>query len=258
MVVFHQALPHYPWMIPHLARLPGTQPLTQGDFLRQDEAFAGQMALRDGLIAQNLGAVHGLMPMAQSAAQELYDVVLARLAKAAGYRMDTDQVLRPDGVMVPLDRLNPLQTLGRLVQEDLCILQPVGPEHVLSGAILCFPASWTLSQKLGRPMGAIHNPVASYTPNMAARVQRMLDAIRPDHGLWRMNYLTYAVPDLHHPLPENAPRPRGPDIDKPFVRCERQCLIRLPTTGAVVFTIHTYLMRRSDLSIEAAQTLPDH
>jgi dimethylamine monooxygenase subunit A len=258
MAVFQQALPHYPWMVPHLARLPGTQPLQPGDYLRLDEAFAGQMALRDELIANRLGAVHGLLPMAQAAAQELYAAVLARLSDVPGYRRGQGVMLRPDGVEVPLNPGQPLQTLGRLVQEDLCILQPQAGAHILSGAILCFPASWTLAQKLGREMLAIHRPVAPYTPEMAARVQRMLDAIRPEAGLWRMNYLTYAVPDLHHPLPEEAPRDRSRRVEKPYVRCERQCLIRLPQTGAVVFTIHTYVMPRSYLPPEAAAALIDH
>jgi hypothetical protein len=38
----------------------------------------------------------------------------------------------------------------------------------LTAAILCFPASWTLAEKLGRPLGAIHGPVAGYDPGMAA------------------------------------------------------------------------------------------
>lgn len=255
MTVFQENLPHYPWMEQPLARLPGIQPLTAGDYLRRDEAFAGQMALRDGLIADKRGAVHGLLPQAQAAAEELYDIVLDRISQDAGYRFGAQTVLRPDGVEVDLDRSYPLLTLGRLVQEDLCILQSEGGEHHLTGAILCFPASWTLVQKLGRAMTSIHSPVDSYTPEMAARVQRMFDAIRVDQGLWRMNFLTYATDALHHPLPEEAPRDRSKTIEKPFVRCERQCLIRLPTTRAVVFTIHTYVMPMSALPPEARESL---
>ncbi len=58
-----------------------------------------------------------------------------------------DRVRRPDGVEVRLDSRFPLVTLGRLVQEDLCLMEKQGEESVLTGAILCFPASWTLGQK---------------------------------------------------------------------------------------------------------------
>jgi dimethylamine monooxygenase subunit A len=241
-VVLQNSVPHYPWMQEKTARLPGIQPLIHNDFLRVDEAFGGQMALRDGLIAQNLSAVYAQLPQAGDAATELLDVVLEYLSGQAGYRIGQTEVLRPDGVNVELDRSKPLLTCGRLVQEDLCILQSDGREHVLTGAILCFPASWTLVQKIGRPMSAIHIPVDSYTPEMAARVQRMFDAIRPEQGLWRMNWLTYADPVLHQPRLENTPRSRASEVEKPYLRCERQCLIRLPKTRAVVFTIHSYVM----------------
>ena len=32
------------------------------------------------------------------------------------------------------------------------------------------------------------------------------------------------------------------------MRSERQCLVRLPQTGAVVFAIHTYVVRMADLT----------
>ncbi|MDZ7905035.1 MAG: DUF3445 domain-containing protein [Cypionkella sp.] len=243
MPVYQKTLPHFPWADPKLARLPGVQPMVEiGDFLRRDEAFAGQMALRDDLIAHQLEDVHAVLPQALLAAQELYDIVLQRLSQDESYEIGPAQITRPDGVVVKLDRSKPLITLGRLVQEDLCILQPQDGEHHLTGAILCFPASWTLAEKLGRAMLAIHHPVESYSVDIATRVQRMLDVMRPTQGLWRMNYLTYAVPDLHHPLREATPRDRSVNIPKPYARCERQCFIKLPQTGAVVFTIHTYLM----------------
>jgi hypothetical protein len=257
MSVFHSQLPHFPWMDARLARLPGVLPLDGADFLNRDEAFAGQMALRDRLIAQSTDLVHGLQPQAAVAAQELYNLVLAHISKDSGYRLAGQSCLRPDGVDVVLERANPLLTLGRLVQEDLCILQKQDSEHHLTGAILCFPASWALHQKLGRPMSRIHAPVGSYTPDLALRVQRMLNVIRPEQPLWRMNYLTYASADLHHPRVEEAPRDRSESIPKPFVRCERQCFVRLPVTGAVVFSIHSYLMPIAQLPPDAQTSLSE-
>ena len=160
---------------------------------------------------------------------------------------------RPDGVDVAIDWDQPLITLGRLVQEDICILQDNGTEYCLNGAILCFPASWTLAQKIGRPMMAIHAPVTSYNDDVGARVHRMFSALRPEQGLWRMNHMTYADADLHHPRLENDPRP-APEV-RQFLRAERQCLIRLPQSRAVVFTIHSYVIRMSDLPPDARAAL---
>lgn len=256
-VILHAALPIIPWMDARLDRLPGIMPLEAGDWLRVDEVFAAQMALRQDLINDRPQAVHQTLPEAMDAAHELLDMTLVRLSQMPAYQMTSQSVTRPDGVVVPIDRNQPMLTLGRVVQEDLCILQPLGDEYNLTAAILCFPASWTLAQKIGRPMMSIHSPVASYTPDIGARVHRLFAAIRPEQGLWRMNYLTYASADLHHPRLENDPRPRPPSDQRHYLRAERQCLIRLPRTRAVVFSIHTYMMRVKDLSPEARASLPD-
>jgi dimethylamine monooxygenase subunit A len=248
-VVLQSSLPFAPWMDPRTSRLPGVLPLDGDHWLRVDDAFAGQMAIRDTLIANHTSVVHDLRPEGCAAADELYAAILHHLTMQPGYRIGIHDALRPDGVTVPLDAANPLMTLGRLVQEDLCILLPQGDEHVLMGAILCFPASWSLAQKIGRPLSGIHTPVPSYDDRIQASVQRMFNAIRVEQPLWRGNSLLYDDPTLHQPRTEGARRPRP--VAKTYVRSERQCFVRLPQTRAVVFTIHTYVVRRADLSAEA-------
>jgi dimethylamine monooxygenase subunit A len=237
-----------PWMDPRTARLPGVLPVEGDDWLLVDDAYAGQMAERTRLIDTQLAAVHGLLPQAQAAADELYKTVLAHLDRADGFRVGQGAVLRPDGVEVALDPDMPLKTLGLLVQEDLCLMEKQGEEHLLTGAILCFPASWALAEKLGRPLVGIHRPVPEYDPDLARRVQRMFDAIRPGQPLWRANALVYRDPTLHQPRREADPR-----IDRrggSFVRSERQCFLRLPESRAVVFSIHTYVVDIATLSRE--------
>jgi len=240
-------------MEPQLARLPGIQPVEGEDWLRQDDAYGAQMAERDRLIASRPAVVHGMLESARPAADELYHRVLGVLRATPGFDIGPDQAMRPDGVVVPLDPRQPLLTLGRLVQEDLCLMEKQGEEHVLTGAILCFPASWSLAQKLGRPLLAIHVPVKGYEGDLARRVQRLFDAIRPEQPLWRANALIYRDPTLHQPRREDDPR-----IDRSggsFVRSERQCLLRLPETGAVLFSIHTYVVDIATLGAEERAVL---
>lgn len=246
--ILQSRLPFAPWMDPRTARLPGILPVEGDDWLRVDDAFAGQMAERDRLIAERPEIVHGMLESARPAAEELYAKVLERLSRTEGYGVGAAEVQRPDGVVVPLEPAVPLMTLGRLVQEDLCLMEKHGEEHVLTGAILCFPASWWLQEKLGRPLLGIHVPVPSYDGDVAKRVQRLFDAIRPEQPLWRANALVYRDPSLHQARREDDPR-----IDRrggSFVRSERQCLLRLPETRAVVFSIHTYVVDIATLSPE--------
>lgn len=253
--ILQSHLPFIAWTDPRIWRLPGIQPMAPGDWLRVDDAFAGQMAERDRLIAARPEAVHALADTARPAAEELLDRVLHDLEAVPGYCIGTRDGMRPDGAVVPLDRANPLLTLGRLVQEDLCLMESNGEEHVLTGAILCFPASWTLAQKFMQPLIGIHVPVDHYDADVARRVQRLFDAIRPEQPLWRANALVYEDPTLHQPRPEGEPRPRPEQ--RLYMRSERQCLVRLPQTGAVVFSIHTYLVRLEDLPSDAFAALAD-
>ncbi|MFN5995666.1 MAG: heme-dependent oxidative N-demethylase family protein [Paracoccaceae bacterium] len=246
--ILQDRLPLHPWANPATRRLPGIQPVEGRDWLRVDEAYSGQMALRDRLIAARPEVVHALLPDARSAAEELYHTILDWLAAEPGFTLTDTHVTRPDGVTVPLDPNQPLLTLGRLVQQDLCLMQSNGAEYDLTGAILCFPASWTLAQKLGRPMTGIHQPVEIYDEALAARVHRLLSAIRPDQPLWRMNFFTYDDFLLHHPRVEGDWR-RQP-TGKSYVRCERQTLVRLPETQAVLFAIHTIVVDANQISPE--------
>lgn len=254
--VLQDRLPFAPWSDPRTRRMPGTLPLDMADWLRVDEAYAGQMALRDRLIAEREPEVHTVLPEAEAAAAEVYAMILPRLA-GLGFSLSGDVAVRPDGVTVPLDAERPLRTLGRLLQEDVCLMQPDGAgEHMLTGAILCFPAGWRLDEKLGRPLMRMHGPVKKYTEDVGRRVQRLMDAIRPESPMWRANAHHSRAP-LFNPLPEDHPKDMAEQV-MPWIRSERQCLLRLPQTGAVVFTIHTYVVPLERLTAEQAAALAEH
>ncbi|PZX47437.1 uncharacterized protein DUF3445 [Roseinatronobacter thiooxidans] len=254
MTILHEALPFAPWTKPAGQRLPGVMPLARADWLYCDALYARQMAERAALLASRPDDVLALRPEAQPAALEMLGEVLHDLPML-GFSVGPDSVMRPDGVAIPLDETRPLWTLGHLLQADFCLLQkPDGArEHVLTGAVLCFPSSWTLSEKMGKPMMRIHLPVDSYDTQMGARVQRMFDAMRPEQPLWRANLLRYTNPALYQPKAEFAPKEKRDG--GAYIRSERQCLLKLPKTGAVVFSIHTVIVHRDSLTKEQRAAL---
>ena len=226
--------------------LPGIQP-EHGPWLRVDEAYGAQMARRRALLDQVPAHVLYQEPGAIPAAQELLDHVL-RILPDLGFAQAGDDVICPDGTRVAATVLSPLEALGRMVQNDFVIMEKRGGEHVLSAAVLCFPASWRLSEKAGRPLTDIHIPVGEYTDDMARRVQRLFDAVRVEQPLWRFNRLWYVDPELHQPRSETEPRRVGSkEPTGPYYRTERQTLLRLPANQAVIFAIHTYVLARSDV-----------
>lgn len=236
--------PFTPFMAGPTKTLPGISPMEMADWLHRDEAYAEQMAYRDKLLKTQRDVVFAETPEAAGPAGELLDLVRTTLADAPGHLIKDDMLTRPDGVTVPLGGDHPLALLARMTQEDFCVLwRPEDRnEHVLLGAILCFPSRWLLAEKMGRPMIGIHDRVPNYDDDIARRVQRLFDALRPDHPLVRANWLVHTSPELHQPLTEEAKAKweKAPS-DRFWLRTERQSLLRLPHSGAVVFTIKTCL-----------------
>jgi hypothetical protein len=255
--VLQARLPYTPWADPAMRRLPGIQAAEPADAFASDEAYAGQMALRDRLIAEWPGDVLAMSPNGRASADELLALGLAEASQRSCYALSDTSVTRSDGKTVPIDESAPLATIGRLFQQDFCIMQKPedGEEHVLTSAVLCFPDGWTLSEKIGRPLFRIHRPVPAYGKDLGRRVQRLFDALRPGRALWRANAHFSASPALYTPAREADPKPkRNPGL--PYLRSERQVLFRLPSTGAVVFSIHTIMIRTGDLTSEQITSLP--
>ncbi|MDE2915255.1 MAG: DUF3445 domain-containing protein [Paracoccaceae bacterium] len=238
-------LPVRPWTEERTRRLPGLNPLAFDDWLVKDECFREQMAYRDHLLRTRFDSVLACQRGAEAAATELRDRVLEAVLSCPGYSRNGNDVRRPDGVLVAVDgNRHPLLVAGQLVQEDFCILQRQKHEHVLTGAILCFPAGWLLSEKMGLPLTRIHGPVVSYDDRVARGVQRVFDRLPPERPLWRANTLVYLDPDLFQPRSASDRRRRfGPG--KRWIRVERQTLVKLRSTRAVVFGIHTWVVEET-------------
>ena len=243
-------------MTPQTWRLPGVQPLDPATWLVVDEVFTEQMNYRSALLEERFDEVHALLPEARAAAEECLEAVLENLRRRSEYSVGERGVSRPDGVEIRLDHDAPLATLGQLIQEDLCLMLPREGEHVLGGAILCFPASWTLKEKLGHPLMRIHKFVPKYDEDVAKRVHRLFDAIKVGRPMWRANAHLEDSPELFAPRLEKTPHPKKSATSR-YLRSERQTLLRLPKTGAVVFGIHTWMVAVKDLDETQKNTLAD-
>lgn len=249
-------LPHVPvapFAAPRTAVAPGIQPLDPAAWIHLDDDFAGQMALRDDLILNRAGWATAMTPEGEAPAAELLETLAAHLATRPGYAREGDALRRPDGVRVPLEG-PPIAVAGRLAQEDLLLmLKPESAaEHVLVAGVLCFPAHWTLSEKIGRPLLRIHKPVPEYPGDLAARVQRLFDGVKPGRPLWRANWHFAASPDIVTPMHEAqktaAFASRLSPGEDAWLRVERQTVLRLPRTGAVVFGVRTLMSPTSALT----------
>ncbi len=154
----------------------------------------------------------------------------------------------------------PLKAASLLVQEDLILMRQGEDGWRLAAGSLCFPSSWSLLEKFGKPMHQIHQPVPDFGPGtrMADLIARMFDRLQPGNPVQRFNWSIQAGDDLYHPFSNEeridraTNRPAkfaGLDIAaSAFIRVERQTLRKLPASGDILFTIRIHLDPLSVLS----------
>lgn len=222
-----------PFMQPLRQPAMGLSALAEADWLWLDERFAAETAERTRLVVAQPAVVHAMLPEALPAAHELLALVRAWLAE---HRPDDPQ---PRAAAEP-----PLLQLGRLVQEDFCLLQDgAGGPYRLTGAILCFPAHWRLADKIGQPLDAIHAPVPGYAERLAVPVARVFATLQVGRPMARANWTIVDSPTLFHPQPRGAVRDLSSENAGKilWLRVERQTLRRLPGSTAAVFGIRTLI-----------------
>jgi hypothetical protein len=231
--------------------------LPEAEWFEIDERFAAQLAEKRRLLAERHDAVFRSLPGSEPAQAELRDAMFEHLPRVHPdhFHCDGDDLALPalgetwrrdDAGLAPLD------LAARLVQEDLCLMQPdAAGDWRLTAASVCFPTRWRLAEKIGRRLDAIHDPVPGLNERLASPMARFFDRLQPGRGVWRLNWSVIDSPALHQPgghfrtAPADglAPQTIG---ERTWLRVERQTLRRLPLS--IVFTIRIHVWPLSALA----------
>ncbi len=250
------------------------------DLIEIDEHYLAEMAERRDLLATRHADVFAAVPASDAARRETLGVIADLLPRRypGWFTRDGDSVHNAltdetwDLGDLPCD---PLELAGRLVQEDLCLIDasghPSAPGPTLGAAILCAPSRWRLAEKIGRPLLGVHEAVPLYAERLSAAVDRFMGAIRTGKVAERLNWSVVDDGALFQTGGKHrtAHDPSITAANAPgtlFLRVERQTLTRLPRSGFVLFAIHvhSYPLRRvlavpgaaADLAA-AVRALPD-
>lgn len=144
---------------------------------------------------------------------------------------------------------HPIVAAALLVQEDLCVLERLDGDWRLTAACVCFPSRWSLTEKLGQTLGGIHAPVPGFREALLGPTSTFFDRLTAERPVWRLNWTLLDTDERHLPEPSGRlarwdERDVGSTL---WFRVERQTLRRLPASGAIAFTIRTYVRTLADV-----------
>lgn len=228
----------------------GLMGLKPEEWIEVDEDLSADLREKRRLLAERPGEVYRELPGSASAQQELLDLLVGHLVEhfPEHYAVD-DGALSVPALAETWDLENPgiaaLELAGRLVQEDLCLMQRDTQEWRLTGALVCFPTRWRMVEKIGLPLDAIHAPVPGFQDKMAGAVHRFFDHMKVERPVWRLNWSVLDDPALFQPIGHGSEAGEH-DItaenagERLWLRVERQTLRRLPRTDAIVFGIRVH------------------
>ncbi len=142
----------------------------------------------------------------------------------------------------------PLDWVGRQVQEDLIVLNEAS---IVVAGQLCFPSGWCLDEKMGQHFVKVHAPLPSLMNPMIQAADKLIERIPAHRPIGRTNWGFRVCDQLdlssRHRESYNDLLNRVSSTleiedvgEKIYFRIERQTLSRLPLSGHVLFTIHTY------------------
>ena len=234
-----------------------------------DDRYPEELTLRRTLLQTQRDEVLVVTPGSEPACQETLNRLAAHLPAhhPAWFTRNGDHLynhLTNEIWNLATPARPPLELAGRLVQEDLCIIELRHGTPILTAGIACFPSRWRLRDKIGRPLLDVHGPVPFYAEKLSRPVNRFMAMVKPGHIAIRYNWSILDDPTLfqlggkfrtdHNEriTPQNAG-------DSLFVRVERQTLTRLPASDAVLFTIrvHVYPLTRITARPEIAARLTE-
>lgn len=173
--------------------------------------------------------------------------------------LQTDQVFTiGDEKSLPYD---PMTFLGREIPDDLLLVKERGGQLYFDAGLVTFAASWSVTFDVGMSFTEIHGPVPRLTgEGITSRAEQFLMRLPADQVYRRVNWTLSASGSRKldislEELPEwgkDIPRlVADQDFGKLQLRIELEHFIRLPMSGAVTFSIRTFMA-----SLEEIKAIP--
>jgi len=103
---------------------------------------------------------------------------------------------------------------------------------------VCFPSSWSLEEKIGKPIEEIHEIVPALNSSIGRQIHTFLEKLKPGVCWTRSNWgLSRSAERNQHPKRKLPRLDENVGVDEVFFRIEEQSLVALPRTNGILFGI---------------------
>ena len=240
----------------------GLRPFDPSIWFEPDHCLADHLNIKRKLISEIPDEVFLAEKDTLASQVEVFDLIIAQLSE---YHADTHIVGEGDvtikntehRIEISQSDPTPLLTASSMLQEDLVLMRKSDAGWRLVAGSVCFPSSWSLKQKIGKPLHAVHEPVPAFSEGTrnASMIERIFDNLQVDLPAERFNWSVYGDDQLFH---DDRSADRFEAGANHFLRVERQTLTKLPVSGDILFTIRIHidpfeaLLKREDRASIAA------
>lgn len=246
----------------------GLKRLDESNWLTLDSAYLPEHFLRCHLLCTKRPQVLQTLPGSEAACQEVLSLVVTFLSSRfpQHFTLTTTSLEGPaihnhlTNEIFPIGQQNcpnPLEIAAKLSMEDFNILvknQETG-EYELKASATLFPAGWKLQERIGTSMANLHRPVPGWKEKLGGSVNRYFDHLSPKTCMERTNLFIQTTSDLFQDSPEVVSSDEVIRPERLMVRRERQTFMRLVKSGAVLFTVRTYMTLLVELGAEELRAL---
>ncbi|KAK2001517.1 hypothetical protein LX36DRAFT_343807 [Colletotrichum falcatum] len=226
------------------------------DLILFDKSYLDRVTNRRKILKEHTSKVAGAVPEGIQALHETWTYLLSEYLPTrypTMFSLSEDRTVFQNlitGISLPTTPPeNPdiaLQALGETVEDDIFLLVETPEGHRAVAFVCCHPAGFDPSDKLGKLMKDIHQPVPSYD-KIGASMERFFSRLQVGKSVKRINWSVsthdklFSPSDLHIYEGDRVEEGGDVDISKACLRQELQTLTRLPETGAIMFSFKTYL-----------------
>ncbi|ETS88263.1 hypothetical protein PFICI_02091 [Pestalotiopsis fici W106-1] len=241
----------------------GIRTANPSELITIDCNYLSRIQIRQETLRDHADRVLGCLPTGVAPLYEVYEYLLNDYLPARYPSMFTKEgkkfLNQVTGASLPLeppsDPLEALRLLGQTIEDDLFLLQQETEGHRCVGGMCTSPSGFDPSEKIGKLMKDIHEPVPAYE-KIGPSMERYFSRVEVGKNAVRTNWSITTSPELlnlstnHVKEGDVVEEDIDVDISQARLRVELQTLSRLPRTRALLFSFKTYTYPLADIKSE--------